>query len=105
VIGRGLVALARVGEGLYLNMELRSMRQQCRADEACLFRWSHMAPQLTTPQQMSSSIQPPRRIAQAIVTGGVVVGVAVVLAALVLWFHYGTAVFFEAIAAGISACF
>ena len=24
---------------------------------------------------------------------------------LVLWFHYGTAVFFEMIASGISACF
>ena len=64
-----------------------------------------MAPQLTTPQQMSSSIQPPRRIAQAIVISGGVVGVAVVLAALALWFHYGTAVFFEMIAAGVSACF
>jgi hypothetical protein len=64
-----------------------------------------MAPQLTTPQQMSPSIQPSRRIAQAIVMGGVIVGVGVVLAALVLWFHYGTAVFFETIAAGISACF
>ncbi len=64
-----------------------------------------MAPQLTTPQHMSSSIQPPRRIEQAIVMGGAIVGFAVVLAALVLWFHYGTAVFFETIAAGISACF
>jgi hypothetical protein len=64
-----------------------------------------MAPQLTTPQQMSPSIRPSRRIAQAIVMGGAIVGVAVVLAALVLWFHYGTAVFFETIAAGISACF
>ena len=64
-----------------------------------------MAPQLTTPQQMSPSIQPQRRIAQAIVTGGAIVGVAVVLGALLLWFHYGTAVFFETIAAGISACF
>jgi hypothetical protein len=27
------------------------------------------------------------------------------LGALTLWFHYGTAVFFETIAAGISACF
>ena len=48
---------------------------------------------------------PPRRIAQAIVLGGAVVGGAVVLAALALWFHYGTAVFFEMIASGISACF
>jgi len=28
-----------------------------------------------------------------------------VLAALVLWFHYGTTVFFEMIAAGFAACF
>jgi hypothetical protein len=28
-----------------------------------------------------------------------------VLGALALWFHYGTAVFFEMIASGISACF
>jgi len=27
------------------------------------------------------------------------------LGALVLWFHYGTAVFFEMIASGISSCF
>jgi hypothetical protein len=64
-----------------------------------------MVQPLTTPQQMPSSIQPQRRIAQAIVTGGAIVGVTVALAALGLWFHYGTAVFFETIAAGISACF
>jgi hypothetical protein len=40
VIERGLVALARVDAGLYLNMELRSVRQQCRIDEACLSGWS-----------------------------------------------------------------
>jgi hypothetical protein len=32
-------------------------------------------------------------------------GVALLLGATVLWFHYGTAVFFEMIASGISACF
>ena len=37
--------------------------------------------------------------------GGAGLGVASVLGALVLWFHYGTAVFFETIAAGFSACF
>ncbi|MBV9564076.1 MAG: hypothetical protein JOY90_27065 [Bradyrhizobium sp.] len=31
-------------------------------------------------------------------------GVAILLGALALWFHYGTAVFFEMIASGISAC-
>ena len=37
--------------------------------------------------------------------GGAVLGAAVLLGALVLWFHYGTAVFFEMIASGIAACF
>jgi hypothetical protein len=31
--------------------------------------------------------------------------VALLLGALVLWFHYGTAVFFETIASGFAACF
>ena len=35
---------------------------------------------------------------------GAVAGV-LIAAALVLWAHYGTAVFFEIIAAGIAACF
>ena len=35
---------------------------------------------------------------------GAVSGV-LMAAALVLWAHYGTAVFFEMIAAGIAACF
>jgi hypothetical protein len=32
-------------------------------------------------------------------------GTLAVFGAAALWFHYGTAVFFEMIAAGISACF
>jgi hypothetical protein len=32
-------------------------------------------------------------------------GALLVLAAVLLWFHYGTAVFFETIAAGFAACF
>lgn len=36
---------------------------------------------------------------------GVAIGVAILLAALGLWFHYGTAVFFEMIGSGIAACF
>ena len=47
----------------------------------------------------------PRRIGSALAVGGVVLGAAILLAALVLWFHYGTAVFFEMIASGIAACF
>ena len=44
-------------------------------------------------------------MAPAIIVGGAVLGAAILLAALGLWFHYGTAVFFEMIASGISACF
>ena len=45
------------------------------------------------------------RVASAIVWGAAGLGALVVLGAAALWFHYGTAVFFEMIAAGISACF
>ena len=46
-----------------------------------------------------------RRIGPALAVGGVVLGAAILLAALALWFHYGTAVFFEMIASGIATCF
>jgi hypothetical protein len=46
-----------------------------------------------------------RGIGAAVVAGGAVLGAALLLGALALWFHYGTAVFFEMIASGISACF
>ena len=32
-------------------------------------------------------------------------GAAILIAALALWVHYGTTVFFETIAAGIAGCF
>jgi hypothetical protein len=85
--------------------ELRSIRQVRRFDEACSFRWLHMAQPLSTPQQVSPSIQPSRRIGQAVATGAATLGAVLLLGALALWFHYGTTVFFETIAAGISACF
>ena len=50
-------------------------------------------------------LRPVRRIGPAIAVGGVVLGAAILLAALALWFHYGTAVFFEMIASGIATCF
>ena len=37
--------------------------------------------------------------------GRAALGALVVLGAASLWIHYGTAVFFEMIAAGIAACF
>jgi hypothetical protein len=45
------------------------------------------------------------RLASAILWGAAGIGGLVLLAAAALWFHYGTAVFFEMIAAGVSACF
>ena len=46
-----------------------------------------------------------RRLGPGIAAGGVALGVIILLAALVLWLHYGAAVFFEMIASGIAACF
>jgi hypothetical protein len=37
--------------------------------------------------------------------GAVGLGAVLLIGACALWFHYGTAVFFEMIASGISACF
>jgi len=54
---------------------------------------------------MISASRPSRGLAWLIVAGAVGLGTAVLLGALVLWFQYGTAVFFEMIASGIAACF
>jgi hypothetical protein len=61
-------------------------------------------------QPVSSQPQLPglsrsRGIGSAVVAAAAVLGAALLLGALALWFHYGTAVFFEMIASGISACF
>jgi hypothetical protein len=63
-----------------------------------------MAQPYPTPPQMPATM-PPRRVAQTIAMGGAGLGMVALLGALALWVHYGTAVFFETIAAGISACF
>ena len=47
----------------------------------------------------------PRKAGSAFALAAAVFGVVLVLGALALWFHYGTAVFFEMIASGIGACF
>ena len=45
------------------------------------------------------------RLARAVVVGGVTLGVLLLLAAAILWLHYGSTVFFEMIASGFAACF
>jgi hypothetical protein len=64
-----------------------------------------MAQPISTPQEMISASRPSRGLAWLIVAGAAGLGTAILLGALVLWFHYGTAVFFEMIASGIAACF
>ena len=66
---------------------------------------ARMAHPLSTPRQLPGTLQPARGVARAIVVGGAGFGGAVLLGALALWFHYGTAVFFEMMASGLSACF
>ena len=60
-----------------------------------------MAQPISTPQEMPSALRAPRWA----VWGGAGGGAALLLATLGLWVQYGTAVFFEMIASGISACF
>ena len=64
-----------------------------------------MARPISTQQGAASETRASSRVASAVVVGAAGLGVAVLLGAVVLWFHYGTAVFFEMIASGIAACF
>jgi hypothetical protein len=66
---------------------------------------ARMALPLSTPQQLPATSQPVRRLVPALLIGAAGLGMVVLLGALVLWFRYGTAVFFEMIASGIAACF
>ena len=63
-----------------------------------------MAQPVFTPQDMIAT-PPSRKVASAIVAAGAVIGTVALFGALALWAHYGTTVFFEMIASGISACF
>lgn len=63
-----------------------------------------MVQPVSTPQPIPGAL-PERRTAPPILVGALVAGAAILLGTLVLWFHYGTAVFFEMIAAGFNACF
>jgi hypothetical protein len=48
---------------------------------------------------------PPGRLATVVGIAALVVAGMVLAAAGVLWLHYGTAVFFQTLAAGFAACF
>jgi hypothetical protein len=64
-----------------------------------------MAQPISNPHEVISTIRPARRVAPVIVVAGAGFGAAILVGALVLWFHYGTAVFFEMLTSGIAACF
>jgi hypothetical protein len=69
--------------------------------------WPYLNPmvQPISTQHAMMAARPQGRVASVIVWGAAGLGAVVLLGAAALWFHYGTAVFFETIAAGISACF
>jgi len=56
-------------------------------------------------EQMVSSSRSAGGVKTALAWGGTALGAVVLLATLALWYHYGTTVFFEMIASGVSACF
>jgi hypothetical protein len=58
---------------------------------------------LSTPQLTASSRG--ARLSRALAVGGTVFAAALLIAALILWARYGSAVFFEMIASGFAACF
>jgi hypothetical protein len=64
-----------------------------------------MAQPVSTQHEVPGVLPPARRVAPAFAVAAAGLGAAILLGALVLWFQYGTAVFFEMIASGISACF
>lgn len=75
---------------------------------ACRRNWPYLNPMVqpvSTQSGMMAATPSQGRVASMIAYGAAGLGALVVLGAAALWFHYGTAVFFEMIAAGISACF
>jgi len=64
-----------------------------------------MAHIASTPQGVTRAPASANRLARALVVGGAALGVVLLLAALMLWARYGSAVFFEMITSGFAACF
>jgi hypothetical protein len=84
LIGGALAPLARAWNSAYLGA---------------------MARPISAPNDVLPTTPPKARAASVIVWGAAVLGALAVVAAAALWIYYGTAVFFEMIAAGIAACF
>jgi hypothetical protein len=64
-----------------------------------------MAQPLSPAHPISKDTQPASNVVSMPLVLGAGVGGLAVVAALALWFHYGTQVFFEMIRSGFAACF
>ena len=60
---------------------------------------------LSMSQMLSRGVRPANGLSRVLAIGAVGLGIVLLLAALILWAHYGSAVFFEVIASGFAACF
>jgi hypothetical protein len=64
-----------------------------------------MAQPFATPDVAVAVSRPRGGLRSAVVWGGAGLAALLLIAALALWFRYGTAVFFETIATGFANCF
>jgi hypothetical protein len=64
-----------------------------------------MAQPLSTVRPDLAASRPRNGWRSVLLWGGAALGGLLLTAAAALWFHYGTAVFFETIAAGFANCF
>jgi hypothetical protein len=104
VIGCAVVALAPGGSRLYLNRVSWGWLISRPAGDLFV-QTVPMAQPISTQHEPSCVLPPDRKVASIIAMGLTGFGAVALAGALVLWFHYGTAVFFEMIAAGFNACF
>jgi hypothetical protein len=64
-----------------------------------------MAQPLSTLKPDFAVSRPASALRSAVLWGGSSLGALLLVGAVGLWFHYGTAVFFETIATGFASCF
>jgi hypothetical protein len=64
-----------------------------------------MAQPVSTPHQTPATQHAEREAPPQLTLAAIGLAGLALFATLALWFHYGTAVFFETIAAGVAGCF
>jgi hypothetical protein len=103
VIATGVRALAEPRGWPYLNRSETAIGAAGRKPP--FVQNLAMAPPFSTPHELAASFRPARKLPAVMMVVGAALAAALFLGALGLWFHYGTAVFFEMIASGFAACF